>query len=255
MTNTKRPEGWRGLAVLAHGEGGVGKSWFGQTTPEPRLVLDAEGGSVKPWRLVDGVPTRQRVIEWDPQHEDPPELGDWQVCHTIVRSFETLEKSYNWLEFGVHPFKSVVVDSLTEIQKRCKDAILAGDEGMTEAKWGRLLDKMEFTVRHMRDLVFHPTHPLEAVVFLALTDVKRAMNRPAIQGGLSVSLPGYVDVEGYMFVQVDDSGAEWRRMLIHPRQFSEAKDRTHVLSVRYGACITNPDVEEMLAVYNEEETA
>lgn len=242
--------------MLVHGEPGVGKSWFGQTTPAPRLVLDAEGGSRSPKRmLVDGTVQRQRMVTWDPQREEPPKAGDWDTCHVAVQDFTTVQRAYEWLHAGQHPFRSVVLDSLTEIQKRCKDSV-SGTDTPTEQGWGLLLIRMEHLVRvQFRDLVFHPTHPLEAVVLLALTDEKKGKRRPAIQGALSTSLPGYMDVEGYMFVQVDESGEEWRRLLIAPRDGFEAKDRTHTLSAHYGAAITNPDVEEMLHVLNSEETA
>jgi len=238
--------------MLVHGAPKVGKSWLGQSTPSPRLVLDAEGGSRSPWRMIDGVATRQRVISWDPVSEEPPEPGDWEVCHVAVHNFRTFEKAYTWLASGKHPFRSLVVDSLTELQKRARDEI-AGDSVMTEREWGLLLTKMEHTVRNMRDLAFHRSHPLDAVILIALTKVVDGKYKPAIQGSLSVSLPGYVDVEGYMFVELDGQFQEHRKMLIAPRPEFEAGDRTHALTMRYGAGIESPDVEELLAVLNEEE--
>ena len=242
------------LCMLVHGEEGVGKSWLGQTTPTPRLVLDAEGGSRTPRRLVDGVAVRQRKIDWDPTREDPPEPGDWDTCHVIVRNYHDIEKAYEWLNAGMHPFKSVVVDSLTEVQKRCKDAI-SGVETPSERDWGLLLIKLEHLVRGLRDLVFHPTNPVEAVVLLALTQDKNGKKRAAVQGALGVSLPGYMDVEGYLFVTVDEEQTETRKLLIVPREGFAAKDRTHVLSQHYGPAVSNPDVEAMLGVLNDEENA
>jgi hypothetical protein len=239
--------------MLVHGEEGTGKSWLGQTTPTPRLVLDAEGGSRSPKRMVDGVVVRQRKITWDPARDEPPaDDGTWDTCNVIVRDYHTIEKAYAWLNAGKHPFRSVVLDSLTEIQKRCKDAI-AGVETPTERDWGLLLIKMEHLVRGFRDLVFHPSHPLEAVVILALTHEKGGKRRPAIQGALGVSLPGYMDVEGYLFVTVDEEQKETRKLLIVPRDGFAAKDRTHTLSQHFGPAVINPDVEAMLGVLNQEE--
>src|ERR1039458_8047441 len=100
------------LCMLVHGEPKVGKSWFGQSTPAPRLVLDAEGGSRVPWRAVNGVGVRQRVIKWDPNTQDPPVYdGTWDTCHVSVQDYKTFEKAYSWLASGRHPFKSLVVDS------------------------------------------------------------------------------------------------------------------------------------------------
>lgn len=243
------------LCLLVHGEEGVGKSWLGQTTPTPRLVLDAEGGSRTPRRMVDGTAVRQRKIDWDPVHDEPPVAdGSWDTCHVLVRDYHDIEAAYAWLNSGKHPFKSAVIDSLTEVQKRCKDAI-AGVETPTERDWGLLLIKLEHLVRGFRDLVFHPSNKLEAVVILALTHEKNGKRRPAVQGALGVSLPGYVDVEGYLFVTVDEEQKETRKLLIVPRDGFAAKDRTHVLSQHYGPAVSNPDVEAMLDVYNDEENA
>lgn len=247
------------LCQLIHGEPGVGKSWYAQTTPAPRLVLDAEGGSRAPWRNVNGKATRQKLVTWDPRHE-PPEPNGWEVCYVAVQDFSTLGKAYAWLNSGRHPFKSVVIDSLTEIQKRCKD-IIAGVDTLSDRQWGDLLLKMEHEVRFFRDLVFHPIHPLETVTFIALSDSRTGKYKPAVQGALSISLPGFVDLEGYLYnEQVVDPEDESkmtteRKLLIAPlttqKGSYEAKDRTHLLTAKYGLTITNPDVEQMLEVLNE----
>lgn len=244
------------ICALVHGEPGVGKSWFGQTTPAPRLVLDAEGGSRHPRRMTrDGKVVRVPKVIWDPTRDAPPEYdGTWESCHVFVRNYNIFERAYGWLNIHDHPFRSVVIDSLTEVQKRCKDAISAG-ETPSERQWGELLIKMELKVREFRDLMFHPTNPLDAVCILALTDPRGRKAKPAVQGALGLSLPGYVDLEGYLgaFPRDDGDGLE-RRMLIQPLPEYEAKDRTHTLSQHWGMSIPNPDFTEMLEVYNSEES-
>lgn len=243
------------LCSLIHGEPGVGKSWLGQTTPEPRLVLDAEGGSRHPKRIdQEGRVHRVPKVVWDPMREPPPVAdGTWESCHVFVRDYQVFEKSYEWLNTYDHPFRSVVVDSLTEVQKRCKDAINAG-EAFTERQWGELLAKMELKVRELRDLMFHPTNPLDAVVILALTDARGKRARPAVQGALSISLPGYVDLEGYLAAYPDEvTGELERRLLIQPLPEFEAKDRTHTLSQHYGLSVPNPNITTMLELINSEE--
>jgi hypothetical protein len=193
------------------------------------------------------------MIHWDPVKEDPPESGDWETCHVAVRDFVDVQKTFDWLLTGRHPFKSVVLDSLTEIQKRCRDSI-SGTESPSEREWGLLLIRMEHLTRSFRDLVFHPTNPLDAVIILALIQDRNGKRKPAVQGALGTSLPGYMDLVGYLFVEITEEGTEQRRMLISPRDGFEAKDRTHTLSQHYGPSITRPDVEEMLRVLNEEGT-
>src|SRR5580700_4122970 len=96
------------LCMLVHGDEGVGKSWLGQTTPAPRLVLDAEGGSRYPKRMVNGQVVRQRQVTWNPARDDPPvDDGTWDTCHVVVRDFSAVTRVYEWLNAGKHPFRSV----------------------------------------------------------------------------------------------------------------------------------------------------
>lgn len=240
------------LCALIHGEEGTGKSWIGQSTPEPRLVLDAEGGSRVPWRAVKGKGVKQRKIQWDPTKQDPPDEGPWQTCNVPIRDFDDVEAAYVWLQSGDHPFASVVLDSVTEIQQRCKDQI-GGTNSLRIQDWDLMLIRMADVCRKFRDLTWHPTNPLDAVIFLALTAEKNKKWRADVQGGLGRALPGYVDVEGFLYVEEYEDDKFRRRLLIHPMDEYAAKDRTHVLTQHYGKAIKNPDIEAMLQVLNDEE--
>ena len=243
------------LCALIYGEPGAGKSWLGQTTPAPRLVLDAEGGSRHAMRMgPDGKAVRVKKIVWDPTRDAPPEAGDWEVAQVFLRDFKTLKRVFEWLNTGQHPFRSIVVDSLTEVQKRCKDA-LAGTETLTERMWGDLLIQMEQLVRQFRDLTFHEIKPIECVVILALALDKGKKVRPAVQGALGTSLPGYVDLEGYIAPVTSEDGTVERRMLIAFHETYEAKCRLHQLTEAYGNVIVNPEFTTMLELINTEESA
>ena len=238
--------------MLVHAEQKVGKSWFAQTTPGPRLVLDAEGGSRRPWRARGGVIERPKTVVWDPLHEDAPvDDGTWETCWAHVSDFTVVKRVFEVLNDGDHDFRSVIWDSLTEIQKKCKDAI-SGDDTVTEWQWGEILIKMEHIIRSYRDLTFDTARAqLECVLILALSDERKGKMRPVIQGSIGTTLGGYFDLEGYLFVKEMDDGTEVRKMRIKPSENFEAGDRTHVLSMEYGAVITEPDVEEMLEVMQE----
>ncbi len=241
------------LCALIHGQEGMGKSWIGQSTPAPRLVLDAEGGSRNPWRAVNGVGVKQTLIKWNPTRDDPPAAdGTWETCHVAVRDYADVAKVYAWLQSGDHDFRSVVLDSVTEIQQRCKDEI-GGESALRIQDWDLMLIRMSQLMRRFRDLTFHPTAPLDAVIFLALSVQKNDKWRPWVQGALQTALPGYVDLEGYLYVQeMEEEDKSERRLLIHPLDGYAAKDRTHTLTQHYGKVIKNPDIEEMLQVLNEE---
>lgn len=240
----------RTITGVIHGESGAGKSRLIDTMPAPRLILDAEGGSVH---------LRSRPVRWNPALYAPPgvqgcEPGQEQVpeatCVTI-RDFAMLQRVYQWLDSGQHHFRSVGLDSLTEIQKRCKDA-LVGTAKMQTQDWGSLLDDMERLIRNYRDLATHPTRPFECVVFNALTsEGKGGKWRPHLQGQIVITLPGYVDVVGYLYVEQNGtSGALERKLLIQPVANFVAKDRTDDLTQAYGPVITSPNFEQMLAVLN-----
>jgi hypothetical protein len=209
------------LILLIHGEPKAGKTHLAHTAPGPRLVLDAENGS----RFIRG-----RKISWNPETDQPPAAGEWDTCVVQVRDFGTLSHAYRWLNSGQHAFRSIVLDSLTEIQKRCKDQLTGTDDVVTERAWGQLLVRMERLVRDFRDLTMHPTAPIETLVILALSQEKSGKWRPAIQGGLGVSLPGFVDVIGYLAAietTADDGTVNrTRRLLVAPHAQFEAGDRT-----------------------------
>jgi hypothetical protein len=227
------------LILLIHGEPKAGKTHLAHTAPGPRLILDAENGS----RFIRG-----RRVSWDPATDAPPAAGEWDTCVVQVRDFSTLAHAYTWLNSGQHAFRSVVLDSLTEIQKRCKDQLTGTDDVVTERAWGQLLVRMERLVRDFRDLTMHPTAPIEALVILALSQDKGGKWRPAIQGGLGVSLPGFVDVIGYL-AAIETTGDDGtvhrtRRLLVAPHSQFEAGDRTGAFEPL--RVIENPTVVGML---------
>jgi len=172
---------------------------------------------------------------------------EWVTCIVLARDFSLMSLAYDWLNSGQHPFRSVVVDSLTELQKRAIDQT-SGIEQPNQQDWGTVLRVMEDQVRKLRDLLYHPTRPLECVMLIALTHYRDGKFRPFVKGQLELTLPGFIDVVGYLYVQTDADGNLARQMLIAPLGDLDAKDRTNALTVHYGPTIQNPDLEQMLQV-------
>ena len=230
----------RSLSILVHGASKVGKSWMGDSTPAPRLILDAEGGS----RF-----TPSKKVVWDPLTEEPPKASkEWDTCIVYVKDYETVLKAYEWLNQSNHPFKSVVLDSISEIQQRCVDSI-AGVNAMRIQDWGELLRKISDSVRKFRDLTVHSKNPLESVLFIAMTRQVDNKWRPYMQGQIATTMPYYVDICGYLFMDTDDAGNVHRRLLVAPHQNFEAGER---VGGKLGSVIESPSVEEMLnTVYGE----
>ena len=201
-----------GLSFLIHGPSKMGKSWLADTAPAPRLVLDAEGGNGTRW-----TPSRKRI--WDPTRESPPEVdGTWDTCIVNVRDFDTILRAYQWLNSGQHPFKSVTIDSVSETQQRGVDG-LVGAEAMKTQDWGTLFRTVNKLVQDFRDLTSHPTNPLRAVVFIAMTKMDGAGKAvPYVQGQLAAVLPYHIDVVGYLNRLPDPNqpGVSHRFLMIRP---------------------------------------
>lgn len=225
------------LTLVVHGESGVGKSWLADTAPAPRLILDVEGG-------IRFTPSEK--VEWDPVGP-PPDVAESAVVH--VRELASLQKTYQWLNSGKHPFRSVVIDSLTEAQKRAVDQI-AGTAAMQTQDWGQLLRRMEGLVRSFRDLTMHPVKPLECIAFVCGSTQRDGdpTVRPHLQGQMGRTLPYYVDVVAHMTVAVDGDGGIRRQAQFLPVGDVVAKDRTG----RLGVSMDSPTIPRMLsAVYPE----
>ena len=234
------------ICAVFHGPSGVGKSRLGGTAPAPRCILDPEGGS----RFLPG-----KKVWWNPFTEAPPvDDGTWETCLVRVDSWDTAYRAYEWFAAGQHPFRSIVLDSISELQRRLVDNV-AGVAQPTIAQRGEILRGAEDYVRKLRDLTTNPIKPVEAVILLALTEQDKGSGtwKAAVSGKLATSLPGFVDVVGYYFGEyvAEHEGAEKhlvRKLLINPIPPFEAKDRTDVLTQHYGPVITTPNVTEMLEV-------
>lgn len=208
------------LTILIHGESGVGKSTTADTCPGPRLILDAEGRAKY-------TPSGPKVL-WNPMTEAPPKYdGTWNTCVVSVTDFDVVDQVYVWLRSGQHPFVSVVVDSLMEMQKRAIDKI-AGMQQMKTQDWGELLRRLEGQVRTFRDLTMIEDNPIQVVVFIVGSVMgEDGKQRPLLQGALKNTVPYYIDVVGYLFTQIDtETGSLVHRMLLRPEPGFVAKDGT-----------------------------
>ena len=182
----------RSLTMMVYGESKVGKSTFAVTAPYPRLMLDVEGGH----RFLPIV-----VKYWDPLREEPPVAdGTWDTCVVTVRDYDTVIKTYQWLQLGKHQFKSLIIDSISELQVKCMDSI-AGNEQMKMQQWGELLRHMGALLRDLRDLTMHATNPLEAVVLTAMSRSSEGRSKPYLQGQLAIQAPYFYDILGALTVE------------------------------------------------------
>jgi len=200
----------RPLKILIHGDYGEGKSWLGATTPPPRLIIDAEGGS----EFVFGKKT-----VWENPNDPPPDMDGFDTCIVRVAKTRDLQNVFQWLQRGKHPFISVTIDSLSELQKRIVDEV-AGVEQLSPQDWGAVFRRGEALVRQFRDLVYNPVRPLTCVCYLTGSIERgRAEVRvgPHVQGQLGATLPGFVDIVGLLRIEDTDKG-ERRLLYVHAQR-------------------------------------
>ncbi len=242
----------RSLTIMVYGESKVGKSTFAVTAPYPRLMLDVEGGH----RFLP-----INVKYWDPIREEPPVAdGTWDTVVVQVRDYDVVMKTFQWLQSGKHQFKSLIIDSISELQVKCMDNI-AGTEQMKMQQWGELLRHMGALLRDLRDLTMHPTQPLEAVVLTAMARKGQdGVYRPYLQGQLAIQAPYFYDILGAITVEQvpnpDPMQAPYkvRRMYVERTPEYEAGER---VQGRLGKVVEQGDlgVERMLdMVFGEKAT-
>lgn len=220
---------FQSLSLLVHADSKVGKTTLAATAPRPILALDVEGG----WKFLP-----LRIREWDPMTEYPPTYdGTWDACVVTVREWQVVERVYAWLTQYQTPFVTVVIDSITELQRRCKANLRAPAgvsswqaEAMKIQDWGALLDVMAAVIRGYRDLTLIRGLSVRCVVFVAESRQVNGRWTPYMQGQISVSLPYWMDVVGYLYAtyETDANGQplqEVRKLWITPHPTIVAGER------------------------------
>lgn len=257
----------RRVFLLIHGPYGTGKTTLANTAPGPRLVLDAEGGSYdvdKPIYLLD---PEEMTVHTYPAMEPIPWAGaktaidkDATVIVDIV-DYQSYRLALDLVKTGNHPFNSVILDSLTEIQKQLKDAlrpVTFGDYVKADYDvWDQLLEFMEADVRAFRDLKRPSSKRPVNFVIVAASNVEEHPRRPVLQGGLRKSLPGFVDLEGYLHVEYvtdEDTGKVTKRRVLdispHDEAPAEVKCRLRLLEARFGDKMWDPTIGRIISTVN-----
>jgi len=204
------------LNLLVYGPPGVGKTYFAGTAEDslntnPVLFLDVEGGTLT---------LRKRK----------------NLDVVRIRSTEDLVDVHNKLKATNNGYyKTVVVDSLTELQKLDMVGIMKElvdrrpdlDEDVpSQREWGKSIEHMRRIVRAYRDLEVN-------TIFTALMIIDKDENgtvsyTPSLPGKLKMEISGFVDVVGYM-TTATEGGETIRRLQFAQTKKVIAKDRTSAL--------------------------
>lgn len=228
----------RALSVLVHASSKAGKSSLSVTSPAPRVYCDVESAA----RFLEAE-GRIKPIKWNPSDPVPVDDGTWDTAVVATRDFETVEQVYKVLNSGQHPFKSLVIDSISELQFRYVDQ-KTGRAQPTMQQWGSAYRDVGGFVRDIRDLTMHPIKPLEAVVIVAMTRQVDGKYVPWAQGQLQTVLPYLLDATTYLYIDTDPETSKPVRMLLtQPTANFEAGCR---ISTRWPIVIPEPNISTMI---------
>jgi hypothetical protein len=185
------------LNILLYGDPGAGKTVLAGSASEieamsPVLVGDCEGGTYS---------LRSFYPEVD-----------------VVRLTTTADvvEFYNTLRLGEHGYRTVILDSLTEIQKMVMSDIMKmvieqdadrDPDVPSIREWGKSGEQMRRIIRRFRDLPMH-------TIFTALLDEDkdpkgRVKRYPMLPGKLKKEAAGFMDIVLFVYakhVRLDETG-------------------------------------------------
>lgn len=241
------------FSALIIGPSGHGKTWVGSTVPPPRLIVDLEGRARY-------TPNGRGATYWDGL-SDPMKLPRSKTRTYIVNitgptAVQVLNSIRAWLRSGKHPFVSLDMDSLMEMQMRTSDEIRPGTAALQTQDWGTLLRTLQSFVREVHDFTRIPETGLKVAVFIAGVKDDNGYKRPMMQGQIGSQLPYFMDIVGYLEKTRDQEGVLHRSLWIdqRPQNDLEVKDGTDIVQQTFGPCIENPNLEafyEALLAANE----
>jgi len=208
------------INLLVYGATGVGKTTFlgsaeACSLTAPMLLVDVEGGILS--------------------------LAGSDIDIVRPQSFADIQEIYNFLRFDTHRYRSVGIDSLTEIQRKLSMGGILGDldEDDEEKRYQNLEvykppdrydwlssgEQMRKFIRAFRDLAHLAERGKRMhVLFAALEkkDQERSVVCPSLPGVLGVDVGGSVDMLARLSIQQvvvgqEEEERELRNLLFHTR--------------------------------------
>ena len=252
----ERPENSEHLNMIIYGDTGAGKTHLAGTAnifdeTSPTLIIDFEGGTKT--------------------------LHGKGVDVTRPKNWKDIQVIYEYFLHENNRYKSVVIDSLTELQKKHSMGFIMGElEGTqyadlekavapTRQDWLRSGEQMRKVIRAFRDLAYLDDHSRRVhVIMTALEkyDEKKSTVCPDLPGALGLGCGAMVDILVRLSRQhttkVDEETGEAkpviRRHLLADDYVDEystkfmAKNRGN----RLGLHMWDPTIEKILGVWRED---
>jgi hypothetical protein len=189
-----------GVKLLVYGQAGAGKTSLIPTLPSP-VVLSAEGGLLS--------------------------IAGADVPFIEVSSMESLYEAYQWLTESdeAKQFKSVCLDSISEIAEVCLSAEKRGNKD-GRAAYGEMADKMGAIIRTFRDLPNRHVY-MSAKLDKTQDEMGRVLYSPSMPGKQTAqSLPYFFDEVFALRVEKDAEGKTQRALMCDTDGLWLAKDRS-----------------------------
>lgn len=117
-----------------------------------------------------------------------------------IESWDDVKSAFDFIVGNQDRYEWVIVDSLTDINKRVIDDVQTSskEETLSMRQWGQVGSRMEKLIRYMRDLRTN-------VLFVCLSSGEKneltgeICQYPSLTGRLKEEMPAYLDINGYMY--------------------------------------------------------
>lgn len=247
------------LSILLHGQPGHGKTTTAMSAPGPVLYIDGENSAEHLNIRRDGEVSYPDLVIWKNPAASVPTVEEGEVCVMPFSDISTVRELFKVLERGEHPFRSIIVDSLTEIND-CVKAEIRSEKaqeygydsskafGMEFADWNRTAGVLTDLMRSARD---GSKGQVECVAVITHSGPEMSIDSIAIDGKQAKKkMMAIFDVIGACYKDRDDEGEVAVNMAIQPvKEGLLAKCRPELLAARYPqGGIRNPDLTELVNV-------
>ena len=230
------------IKMLVYGDNGAGKTVFGASAMDcdvckEVLFVNIEGGMLS-------ISKRKTLEHWD------------------IIEFSEIKEVLRYLQEEEHPYKCVVLDSVTELMLRSLDAIVrdamaapprgkprTDEDEIRIDDYGKNTQAIRKVLRDFRDL---PMHVIMTALAIESKDEEGVITvAPQLTEKLRNSVMGYVDIVAYMHVKkIAKEGKEEliRSFLFQPYGKYRAKDRTP--DGKMGDFLVGPTVQKIMDLAN-----